>query len=126
MAAGPPATDAALAMSMGHVILKEFVERNTPYFTDYVKKYTDLPFLVALDRARRPAGPRKVPHRSDPGGEHADTEAAVSKPVLPSTSTAPRWCPMGPWAIASPPPVKGNGTWTCRGRPLPHAARWRQ
>jgi len=47
-----PGTDAALAMAMGHVILKEFfVERQTPYFTDYVKKYTDLPYLVCLEEA---------------------------------------------------------------------------
>ncbi len=45
-----PGTDAALAMAMGHVILKEFfVERQTPYFSDYVKKYTDLPHLVCLE-----------------------------------------------------------------------------
>ncbi len=45
-----PGTDAALAMAMGHVVLKEFfVDRQTPYFTDYVKKYTDLPYLVRLD-----------------------------------------------------------------------------
>src|SRR3546814_16693296 len=44
-----PGTDAALALSMGHVILKEFfLERQVPYFTDYVKKYTDLPFLVQI------------------------------------------------------------------------------
>lgn len=42
-------TDGALAMAMTHVILKEFyVERETPYFYDYAKKYTDLPFLVTL------------------------------------------------------------------------------
>jgi nitrate reductase alpha subunit len=42
-------TDAALAMAMGHVILKEnFVERQVPFFTDYVKQYTDLPMLVTL------------------------------------------------------------------------------
>ena len=47
-----PGTDAALALAMGHVILKEFfVDRTTPYFDDYVKKYTDLPFLVILDDA---------------------------------------------------------------------------
>ena len=45
-----PGTDGALAMAMGHVILKEFfVDRQTPYFSDYVKKYTDLPYLVVLD-----------------------------------------------------------------------------
>ena len=44
-----PGTDGALAMAMGHVILKEFyVDRETPEFLDYVKKFTDLPFLVSL------------------------------------------------------------------------------
>ena len=42
-------TDAALAMAMGHVILKEnFVDRQVPFFTDYVRQYTDLPMLVTL------------------------------------------------------------------------------
>ncbi|MEL3944304.1 nitrate reductase subunit alpha [Streptomyces sp. LNU-CPARS28] len=45
-----PGTDGALAMAMGHVILREcFVDRQVPYFTDYVKRFTDLPFLVSLD-----------------------------------------------------------------------------
>ena len=36
-------------MAMGHVILSEFFrDRQVPYFTDYVKTYTDLPFLVTL------------------------------------------------------------------------------
>ena len=52
-----PGTDAALAMAMGHVILKEFfVDRQTPYFTDYVKKYTDLPYLVCLEDTGDGAG----------------------------------------------------------------------
>ena len=42
-------TDSALAMAFGHVILKEFhVDRQTPYFTDYCRKYSDMPFLVRL------------------------------------------------------------------------------
>ncbi|MFY0663848.1 MAG: nitrate reductase subunit alpha [Natronospirillum sp.] len=43
-------TDAALAMAFGHVILQEF-HVNTPssYFTDYVRRYTDLPMLVVLE-----------------------------------------------------------------------------
>lgn len=45
-----PGTDGALAMAMGHVMLKEFyVEREIPYFTNYAKKYTDLPHLVRLE-----------------------------------------------------------------------------
>ena len=43
-------TDAALAMALGHVILKEFhVERQVPYFQDYCRRYTDMPFLVRLE-----------------------------------------------------------------------------
>ncbi|AOZ90970.1 nitrate reductase subunit alpha [Paenibacillus crassostreae] len=43
-------TDGALAMAMTHVVLKEFyVDQQTPYFQDYVKKFTDLPFLVLLN-----------------------------------------------------------------------------
>ncbi len=44
-------TDSALAMAMGHVILKEnFVDRRVPFFENYVSQYTDLPFLVSLSR----------------------------------------------------------------------------
>ncbi|HMO20043.1 MAG TPA: molybdopterin-dependent oxidoreductase, partial [Candidatus Melainabacteria bacterium] len=43
--------DTAFWMSVGHVILKEFyVDRQVQYFTDYVKKYSDCPFLVKLDK----------------------------------------------------------------------------
>src|SRR5699024_7161929 len=43
-------TDGALAMAMTHVILTEFyVNKETPYFIDYVKQFNDLPFLVLLD-----------------------------------------------------------------------------
>ncbi len=42
-------TDAALAMAMGHVILKEFYfDRRSAYFDDYARRYTDLPLLVQL------------------------------------------------------------------------------
>ncbi len=46
-----PGTDGALAMAMGHVILKEyFVDREVPFFTDYNKRFTDLPYLICLER----------------------------------------------------------------------------
>ncbi|WP_349829050.1 nitrate reductase subunit alpha [Brevibacterium litoralis] len=52
-----PGSDAALAMAMGHVILKEFfVENTTEYFDHYVKHYTDLPFLVELAPASETGG----------------------------------------------------------------------
>jgi nitrate reductase / nitrite oxidoreductase, alpha subunit len=42
-------SDAALAMAMGHVVLKEFhTTGKSAYFRDYVKQYTDMPLLVTL------------------------------------------------------------------------------
>ena len=42
-------TDAALAMAMGHVALKEFYfNRRSAYFDDYARRYTDLPLLLRL------------------------------------------------------------------------------
>ncbi len=44
-------TDAALGMAMGHVILKEFhLENTSKYFDDYTRTYTDMPFLVKLEK----------------------------------------------------------------------------
>ncbi|MDP6420380.1 MAG: nitrate reductase subunit alpha [SAR202 cluster bacterium] len=41
--------DTALWMAVNHVILKEFyADRQVPYFIDYLKQYTDSPFLVEL------------------------------------------------------------------------------
>ncbi len=41
--------DAALWSAVNHVILKEYyVDKKVPYFIDYIKKYTDSPFLVEL------------------------------------------------------------------------------
>ncbi|MEV5540131.1 respiratory nitrate reductase subunit gamma [Saccharopolyspora shandongensis] len=54
-----PGTDGALAMAMEHVILRDFfVQRQAPSFADYVRRYTDLPFLVSL----RANGEALVPH----------------------------------------------------------------
>ena len=49
-----PGTDGALALAMGHVILREFYEpasgERPAYFEHYAKTFTDLPFLVQLDQ----------------------------------------------------------------------------
>jgi nitrate reductase alpha subunit len=76
-----PGTDGALAMAMGHVILREFfVERTTPRFHDYAVRYTDLPFLVTLE----PHGdgaylPGRFLTAADLGhtGDHADFKPVV-------------------------------------------------
>ncbi|HEF4744341.1 TPA: nitrate reductase subunit alpha [Burkholderia multivorans] len=55
-------TDAALALAMGHVILKEFHlagPARSDYFVDYCKRYTDMPCLVRLV----PHGDGYVPER---------------------------------------------------------------
>ena len=45
--------DAALWMAVNHVVLKEFhVDRSVPYFTDYLKRYSDAPFLVELEKTK--------------------------------------------------------------------------
>ncbi|WP_398940063.1 nitrate reductase subunit alpha [Streptomyces sp. IB201691-2A2] len=105
-----PGTDGALAMSMGHVILKEFfVDRQAGYFTDYVKRYTDLPFLVTLEQ--RGAGadltyaPGKFLTAADLGGTTAEAEnaefrtvlldAATGEPVVPNGSLGHRYGESG-------------------------------
>jgi len=43
-------TDSAMALAMGHVMLKEFhLDREVSYFRDYVRRYTDMPMLVVLE-----------------------------------------------------------------------------
>ena len=63
-------TDAALAMAMGHVILKEFhLERPSAYFQDYCRRYSDMPMLVKLVRRGRELVADRLLRASDlPGG----------------------------------------------------------
>jgi nitrate reductase alpha subunit len=79
----PPGTDGALAMAMGHVILREyFVDRAVDYFTRYVKRFTDLPFLVTLEA--NPDGtfrPGKLLTAADLP-DVSDVDNAVFKTVL--------------------------------------------
>ncbi|WP_106403695.1 nitrate reductase subunit alpha [Actinocorallia populi] len=93
-----PGTDGALAMAMGHVILKEFfVDRRTPYFTDYTKRYTDLPFLVRLEP--NAAGDAYVPAKfltaADLPGAEAQAENAAFKTVLLDAATGRPLVPNG-------------------------------
>ncbi len=94
-----PGTDGALAMAMGHVVLKEFfADRETPYFTDYVKRYTDLPFLVTLDEAEGEPGtytPGKFLTAADLGGEAAAAEHAEFRTVLLDAATGQPVVPNG-------------------------------
>ncbi len=43
--------DGALWMAVNHVILKEFyVDRQVPYFLDYLKRYSDTPFVIEIEK----------------------------------------------------------------------------
>ena len=91
-----PGADGALAMAMGHVILREcFVDQETPAFTSYVKRFTDLPFLVTLD----PRGDTHVPGKfltaADLDGPDADAENAAFKTVLLDAHTGRPAVPNG-------------------------------
>ncbi|WP_090032735.1 nitrate reductase subunit alpha [Cellulomonas marina] len=101
-----PGTDGALAMAMGHVTLREFfVEREVPYFTDYVKRFTDLPFLVRLDEHDGAYVPGKFLTAEDLPGAEARSEhaafktvlldAATGRPVVPGGSLGHRFGPEG-------------------------------
>ena len=99
-------TDAAVAMAMGHVILKEFYfNKRSSYFDDYARRYTDLPLLVVLEDKTLPDGRVvKVPGRyvraSDFAGQlgqanHPDWKTVAynvdGQVALPNGSIGFRW-----------------------------------
>jgi nitrate reductase alpha subunit len=89
-----PGTDGALAMAMGHVVLKEFfVERQTPRFVDYVSRYTDLPYLVSLEPVEG-GGYRAGKFVTAADLDGTDAEAAF-RPVLWDSATDAPAVPNG-------------------------------
>lgn len=102
-------TDGALAMAMGHVILKEFyVDKKTDYFIDYVKTYTDMPFLVMLKKINNSYEATRFLRASDLGKNISNSEW---KPVvfdeksqnfiIPNGSIGSRWDNENKWNIKS-------------------------
>ncbi|MBI3042555.1 MAG: nitrate reductase subunit alpha [Betaproteobacteria bacterium] len=104
-------TDAALAMAMGHVILKEFHldKGRSAYFEDYCRRYTDMPMLVRLVKQ----GDAYVPERflrasdfADGLGESNNTEwktvaidEGTDSLVAPRGSIGYRWGEKGKWNL---------------------------
>ena len=110
--AAEPGSDGALAMAMGHVILKEFyVDRETPYFRDYARRFTDLPLLVTLRAREDGYVADRLLRASDLGGapaalEHADWKTVVldqttGKPAVPNGSVGHRYAASdeGSWNL---------------------------
>ena len=99
-------TDAAVAMAMGHVILKEFYfDKRSEYFDDYVRRYTDMPMLVVLEEKILDDGRKvTVPGRYVRASDFDNKLAQVNQPewktvaldisgkvVVPNGSIGFRW-----------------------------------
>ena len=100
-------TDAALAMAMTHVILKEFyVDRRSAYFESYAKSYTDLPFAVVLKPLGETYTAGRFLRATDLGKDlpNAEWKTAIFDTfrqdfVIPNGSIGFRWSEEGLWNL---------------------------
>lgn len=103
-------TDAALAMALGHVVLKEFyVDKTTEYFSDYTRKYSDFPLLVKLveregglvpDRMLRAADLKKgLGEKEKADWKVVALDETSGKLVVPAGSAGFRWDGQGKWNL---------------------------
>jgi nitrate reductase alpha subunit len=103
-------TDSALGMAMGHVILKEFyLEKQVPYFHDYAVRYTDLPFLVTIEKKNGRYQAGQLLRASDLDNSLNSEVNAEWKPVLydknssslviPNGTVGSRWDKSGKWNL---------------------------
>ncbi|GGK72324.1 nitrate reductase subunit alpha [Ornithinimicrobium pekingense] len=110
--ASAPGTDGALAMGMGHVVLREFfVDRQVDFFTDYNQRFTDLPYLVTLDDAGDGSyRPGKFLVAGDlEGHPEAGSENAMWKPAVLDGATGEVAIPNG--SIGHRFGEEGEGRW---------------
>ena len=103
-------TDAALAMAFGHVILKEYhVDREVPYFRDYIRQYSDLPLLVRLVEQDGKLVPDRLLRASDfadhlgeannPEWKTVGLDETSGQIVTPMGSLGFRWGEDGKWNL---------------------------
>ncbi|WP_137938308.1 nitrate reductase subunit alpha [Chitinivorax sp. B] len=103
-------TDAALAMAMGHVILKEWhLPGKSDYFNGYVKQYTDMPMLVMLKKqGGHYVGDHflRASHLADGLGEANNPDwktlaidEKTGQIVAPNGSIGFRWGQAGKWNL---------------------------
>ncbi|MFB1117812.1 nitrate reductase subunit alpha [Dickeya dadantii] len=104
-------TDSALALAMGHVILNEFhLKQPRQYFTDYVRRYTDMPMLVLLEaradgsyaagrllRAADLVG--KLGQENNPEWKTIAIDEPTGELVAPQGSIGYRWGEQGKWNL---------------------------
>lgn len=100
-------TDAALALSMAHVIVKEFyIDHEEKYFSDYAKKYTDFPFLVILRKDGEAYRSDRFLRAEDLGSKEKFPEwktvawdSLSDGPCVPQGSIGFRWDGTGKWNL---------------------------
>ncbi|MWL74859.1 molybdopterin-dependent oxidoreductase, partial [Escherichia coli] len=103
-------TYSALAMAMGHVILKEFhLDNPSDYFLNYCRRYTDMPMLVMLDEREDgthvPGRMLRASHLADGLGEANNPEwktvafTLAGELVAPNGSIGFRWGEKGKWNL---------------------------
>lgn len=103
-------SDGAFWMAVTHVILKEFHHQNkNSYFIDYVKKYTDSPYLVELVQENKVYKPGKLLRANQileykylPNGEwkFLNIDSKSGKLVVPKGSMGHRWdSKQGDWNL---------------------------
>ena len=104
-------TDSALAMAMGHVLLREFhLDNPSEYFTDYCSRYSDMPFLVRLDKGDDEWHvPGRMLRATDFDGaleqkKHGDWKTVAldensGDVVVPQGSIGFRWDDSGRWNL---------------------------
>ena len=103
-------TDAALAMAFGHVILTEFHRDNSSeYFTDYVRRYSDMPMLVVLEEGEKGLMQGRFLRASDlannlgqennPEWKTIGINESNGEYVSPNGAVGYRWGEKGKWNI---------------------------
>ena len=103
-------TDAALAMAIGHVILREYhLDRQAEYFEDYCRRYTDMPMLVKLVKKNGTYVPDRLVRASDikgalgeknnPDWKTVAIDGKSKKIVAPTGSVGFRWGEQGKWNL---------------------------
>jgi len=103
-------TDAALAMALGHVILKEFhATGKSEYFTNYVRQFSDMPMLVLLknhkdtlvaDRFLRASDiDGKLGQENNPEWKTLVIDENSGNLVSPNGAIGFRWGQAGAWNL---------------------------
>ena len=104
-------TDAALAMALGHVVLREFhLDRQAEYFEDYCRQYTDMPMLVRLVKKDGQYIPERFVRASDLDSDLGEAnnpewktlafDETTDKVVVPKGSIGFRWGEEGKWNLS--------------------------